>query len=96
MSSSSVVVGIGVGVVSRVDHLGGIRSLITVNFHRALDSPSSISGLGDLGALVVLCIPVAFISSFIKPTCDHNSNPTTALFFPELNMLLTISSCSRL
>ncbi|GJV74199.1 hypothetical protein Tco_1494194 [Tanacetum coccineum] len=57
ISSTSSVVGIGVGGVSRVDHLYGRRSLITVDFREALDSPSATSGLGVLGALVVLCIP---------------------------------------
>nr|GEV15663.1 hypothetical protein [Tanacetum cinerariifolium] len=38
------VVGVGAGRVSRVDRLEGIQSLITVEFHKALDSPSSTSG----------------------------------------------------
>nr|GEW16093.1 hypothetical protein [Tanacetum cinerariifolium] len=57
MSLASILVRIGVDGLSRVDRLRGIQSLITVDFHGALDSPSSIAGLGDLGALVVLCVP---------------------------------------
>ncbi|GKD87505.1 hypothetical protein Tco_1358659, partial [Tanacetum coccineum] len=39
------------------DLLSGRRRRITVDRLGALDSVTSLSGLGDLGALVVLCVP---------------------------------------
>nr|GFC68466.1 hypothetical protein [Tanacetum cinerariifolium] len=57
ISSASSFVRIEVGGVSRVDHLGGIRSLMTVDFHGALNSPSETTRLVVLEALVVLCVP---------------------------------------
>ncbi|GKF83987.1 hypothetical protein Tco_0248885, partial [Tanacetum coccineum] len=50
-SSASSVVGIEVGGVSYVDRRGGIQSLMIVDLHGSLDSPSGTTGLGDMCSL---------------------------------------------
>ncbi|GKG39664.1 hypothetical protein Tco_0463809, partial [Tanacetum coccineum] len=47
----------GTGGVSRADCLDGNQKRITVDRFGALDSAVSVAGLGDLGALCVLCVP---------------------------------------
>ncbi|GKG53616.1 hypothetical protein Tco_0555016, partial [Tanacetum coccineum] len=57
ISSALSTVRTGASGVRRVDVLSGRRKQITVDHFGALDSAISILGLGDLGALGVLCIP---------------------------------------
>ncbi|GJY37086.1 hypothetical protein Tco_0422464 [Tanacetum coccineum] len=63
ISSAFSADGTGTGGVSRADCLDDNQKRITVDHFGTLDSAVSVAGLGDLGALGVLCVPWILIKN---------------------------------